>query len=260
MADDFGATAASGGAGNNRPGYTRVDPASLPPTSFTQVAPQIAQQTVDTQYIDPLRKQQEDQLAALRAAAEGKTPSAAELQAKAAADRAAAQQYGLAASLQGGMSAGGALRQASQGAAQVQGEANTQGAILRAQEQARARDALTQALTGQRGQEQELSKFKADVQLQTDMANQRAKLTAMGFDASAINALLAAKMQAAGYSMDAIKTILAINQQNTQATNDWNTTILKTAGTVAAGGIPVGGVPGGGGGGAGDGLMTPTMF
>lgn len=214
-------------------------------TSFTGAAPQIAQQPIDTTQIDLVRKQQEDQISALRAAAEGKTPSAADIQSRDAASKAASQQYGLAAALQGGMSAGGALRQASQGAAQVQGEASTQGAILRAQEQSRARDSLTSALSGQRGQEQEIAKAQADVRLQTDIANQRSKLTSMGLDAQAINALLAAQLQAQGYSMEAIKAILAMNQANTQAQNDWNTTILKTAGTVATAGA--GGAPAAGG-------------
>lgn len=250
-----------GGGGGAAAGVGGVNRAPQTSPTFTAQAPMISNPGISTQYIDPLRQQQLDQLEALKAAAAGTVPSAAELQSRDAASKAASQQYGLAAALQGGMSAGGALRQASQGAAQIQGEANTQGAILRAQEQARARDALTQALAGQRGQEQQLAQAQSDVKLQTDLANQRTKLQAMGLDNSSINALLDAQLRAMGYSNDMARSIIAANAANTEAQNDRNKMILNTGANILAlgarGGAGGGGYvdPNAGSTGSGDSLM-----
>jgi hypothetical protein len=152
-------------------------------------------------WIDASRKLQFQNLTGLQNAAEGNVPSAAEIQAKNMAARAGAQQFGMAAALQGGHSPGNVLRRAQMGAMDVAAQAREQGAALRAQEQATARGQLTGALTGIRGNEQDLGTSQATLNQQNRNALLQAQLQAMGFGNQAAGAAAdaAAKDQAAQY-------------------------------------------------------------
>lgn len=101
---------------------------------------------------DPTRSadiygQQQAAISQLAQAAAGNVPSPAELQMRQAADRGAAQSFGLASALQG-RSPGGALRNALQSNASILGRTNADAGILRARETADARGQLVGALQG----------------------------------------------------------------------------------------------------------------
>lgn len=98
---------------------------------------------------------------ALEAAAQGKTPSAAEAQMRQAMGRATNQQFALARSTPG-LAPGAALRQASIGAAAASQDIAGQAAALRAQEQAQARGQLANYSLGQ--QQQQLQRDQYDRQ------------------------------------------------------------------------------------------------
>src|SRR5262245_43120589 len=176
---------------------------------------------VDRANIDPYAKQQQDAINAIAAASRGEGPSAAELQLRAEADRAAGQQFGLASALQGGLSPGAALRQAQIGSAGVLGEANQQAAILRAKEQADARNALVGALQGVRGQEQELA-----------LSNLRSRLESMGLDQRAIEALLNAQVAATGQGVSAATGIMNADALRAQSANQFKGGVNQTAGNL----------------------------
>lgn len=95
------------------------------------------------------REQQQAAIQQLQDAASGKVPSAAELALTRQSGIDAARQQGLAAALQGSNPAA-ALRQASMGAAKVAGDTAANAAQLRAKEQADARTALANTLSGVR--------------------------------------------------------------------------------------------------------------
>jgi len=140
-------------------------------------------------FIDAARRLQFQNLTGLQDAATGNVPSAAEIQGRNMAARAGAQQFGLAAALQGGHSPGSVLRRAQMGAQDVAAKAREDAGALRAQEQATARQQLTGALAGIRGNEQDLSTAQAQL-------NQQDR-----------HDLLMAQLQAQGYSLDAAKAI-----------------------------------------------------
>lgn len=203
-----------GGMAYNLPG-AHGQPAVPPPPN-----------TVDNTQSQQTRTQQQDALDALKAAANGTVPSAAELQMRQQASRNAAQQYALAATLQG-RSPGGALRQASIGDAMVQGQTNADAGTLRATEQANARNAYTTALGGVRGQDQ-----------QTELANLNAKLTAMGYDVQTKNAILAAQLQAQGYDVSTANAIIAAQTAAADSANKFKGGVIGTAGAVGAALLP----------------------
>ena len=98
---------------------------------------------------EQIRGRQLSGLDALSAAAEGRVPSAAELQGSRQLQQAIAGQFALAASARGGAGAQALARQQAQSlAARQTTDVAGQAAILRAQEQSRAREILAQA-TGQ---------------------------------------------------------------------------------------------------------------
>jgi len=223
-----GASGAAGGAGaaSGLPGGhgETLAPTGNATTAAGPVAAPargLAPPAVNTSQSDQIRQQQLRNLNDLSQAARGVTPSAAELQGKAAADRAAAQQYGLAVALQG-RNAGAALRQASEGAARVQGDANTQAAALRAQEMANARNQLSQALSGTRGQD-----------AASAVADLNAKLTTMGYDENMKRSLLAAQLQAMGYGTGMVNDIMGANKANVDSGNAYRGAIFDTIGNIA---------------------------
>lgn len=128
-----------------------ITAANAAPTTLARVDP-ITGATIDQGASDQTRGQQETSLAGLRAAATGAVPSAAELQLRQTTDRNVKNQYALAAALQG-RSAGGALKQASDATGDLNAQAAADAAVLRANEQAAARTAESNALSGVRGQD-----------------------------------------------------------------------------------------------------------
>lgn len=98
------------------------------------------------------RAQQQQQLDALQAAANGTTPSVAAMQAEHARQANVANQFGLAAAMRG-HSPGGALAQASDATARINSDASASGAALRADEMQKAQLALAQQTAGARNQD-----------------------------------------------------------------------------------------------------------
>lgn len=196
-----------------------------------------------TNYIDPVRNAQGDALGLLHDAALGNQPSAAEIAGKAAADRAASQQFGLAAALQGGMSAGGALRQASEGSAAILGQNANDMAANRAKEIENAQGQLVQGLGGLRKDEFSQASDQAHLNLETQLANQRAELTQRGLDNQQINALLAAQLEAMGIDAKVASAIVDANSKNAAADNAYKSAIING---VMSGGtsLVTGGFPG----------------
>lgn len=115
-----------------------------------------------------------------RDAALGNVPSAADLQAQRASDRALREQRGLAASLQG-RSVGGAIQAATSGAANQIAEIQAAGAERRAAEQAAARGQLLQGSAALSGQDIDVSKTAAA--LQTDVNKLNASLALQAAEA-----------------------------------------------------------------------------
>lgn len=145
-------------------------------------APQAGLVQLDQTNIDPLRQRQGVALDQLQAAANGTLPSAAELAAQAAANRASAQAYGNAAALQGGASSGGALRQALDAGTQAQGDIQTKLLADRAAEQATARQQLVQGIGNAQQQEGTLATSNANLAQQTGLANQTADVNTRSQD------------------------------------------------------------------------------
>lgn len=108
--------------------------------------------SLNKQQADETRARQMAALGGLEDAAAGRVPSAAELQMRAEAGRNVAATLGQARAL-GGRSAGGAARAGTLASADILSRNSIQGAQLRAAEQDRNRQALTQAALGIRGQD-----------------------------------------------------------------------------------------------------------
>lgn len=170
-------------------------------------------------YIDDTRQRQNQALDLLLGAAQGNTPSQAEIASKAAADRAASQQFGIAAALQGSLSPGATLRQASEGSASILGNNANDLAANRAKEMSDARNQLVSGLGGLRTQENTLGLGQAQMNLDAQLANQRAILAQRGLDNQQINALLAAYVQTLGLSVEQARAIVDANFKNAAADN-----------------------------------------
>lgn len=208
------------GLGNERAGFAGT------------AAPIVGNVQVDQSQIDPLRARQNASLDDLTAASKGLVPSAAELQAKIQADRAASQQFGQAAALQGGMSAGGALRQASTGAAQVLGDVANQNAVLRANEQAQARQQLVGALSGVRGAEQDLGTTNAGLTQQGNLANQNSQIQTTGQDFDWKKALLSGQNTANQTAEQAAAAAAAAEAQRIASENAYKGALVGAGGSI----------------------------
>lgn len=196
------------------------------------IAPQSGGTLIDQNQIGGLRDQQQAAINGLAAAAAGNVPSPAELQAQRQAQIAGAQQFGQAAALQGGMSSGGALRNALQGSAQLQGDIANQGAILRAQEQANARNALVGALSGARGQEQDLATGQAGLNQQNNLANLTAQLNNSGQNLDWMKALLSGQLQSQNTAVTGQGQVAAANASAAAAKNARDASILGTGASL----------------------------
>jgi hypothetical protein len=119
-------------------------------------------QQIATGPADEIRARQTGALDLLTGAATGAAPSAAVIAGQNAADRAAAQQFGLAAAL-GGRTPGAALRTASMGSAGILNQNAADMAAARAAEMATARQGLVQGLQGVRGQDQQVATDQAQI-------------------------------------------------------------------------------------------------
>lgn len=133
-------------------------------------------QRIDTGNQDQVRARQMDLLSMLEAAAAGRGgPSPAELMLQRAAERSAAQQFGMAQAARG-QSAGSALRQAMMGAANIHAQQSADAAILRAQEQDQARRSLIGALEATRGADIGIATQQAQLLQQAGLQNQQTAL------------------------------------------------------------------------------------
>lgn len=168
----------------------------------------------------------------MRAAADGTAPSAAIIAGKAAADRAASQQFGQAAALQGALSPGAALRMASEGSAGILGQNANDMAALRATEMAQARGAYSNALSGLRQQ---------DIGLSTDQG--RLTMDAAQLDEERNKNLMMGQLQAMGYSVDAAKAIVDAQARQAASENAYKGGIISSVTSLPI----LGGGRGGGG-------------
>lgn len=165
------------------------------------IAP-VAAGTVDAARIDTgreeqIRREQTSAIGDIRAAARGEVPSAADIQTKAAVERAIANQFSAATAAQG-RSVGGALRGATEGAAAQVADIESQGAARRAAEQEAARGLLVTATGQARGQDigqaqaqaqldQQASIVNQDAGLRAQVANQSTELQRQGLNAQEAN-------------------------------------------------------------------------
>jgi hypothetical protein len=158
--------------------------------------------TIDTGQSGQTRDQQEQQLAALTAAANGTAPSAAELQGRAQAGRDAASVLGAARAL-GGRSAGGVARAATLGESDILARSNANAATQRAAEQATARGELSNTLSALRGQDIGQATNQAGLTQQQYGNNLNAQLQTNAQTEEHRKALLQAQLQAMGYGTTA---------------------------------------------------------
>jgi len=178
---------------------------------------------LDTAQADQTRARQQASLDALTGAANGTVPSAAELQMEEQAGRNNAATLGMARAL-GGRSAGGSARAATL----AQGEANANttvaGAAQRAAEQANARNALSSALQGVRGQDIDTSQANANLGQAANANNLQAQTQANQLAEQHRQELLKAQLEALGIGQKAAGDTVQASQANTNAIN-------KTKGT-----------------------------
>lgn len=175
LAAGGGPTAATHASAGTLPMVGDITASTAAPTTLQRTGA-ITDTTVDRTQSDQTRGQQQVSLADLRTAAEGRVPSAAELQLRQTTDRNVANQYALAAALQG-RSAGGALKQASDAAGDLNAKAVADAAILRATETAAARKAESDALLGVRTGDITVAGKQADITSATKTTNQSADIT-----------------------------------------------------------------------------------
>lgn len=116
----------------------------------------------------------------LEALSQGRGPSLADAQMRAAMDRSAGQQAGLAQSGRGNPAA--AMFQAQTGLGGMQTRAAQDAAQARIAEQQMALQQLGLTLHGARGQDEQTNQFNANEQNQTALANLDARLRKMGLD------------------------------------------------------------------------------
>jgi hypothetical protein len=174
----------------------------LPTVSRTTVPPPVVAGRTTTAGVSGQSQwtdSQREAAAAIRNAMAGQGPSAAELQGRAAADRAAAEQLSMAAGARG-RNVAAANRIAAANIAQIHQQAAGQAAELRAREQAQARGELAQLGTAARGQD-----------LQAETSN--AELT--------LKAALASDDRAYGASVENAKNALAAVGLDDKYTNEW---------------------------------------
>jgi hypothetical protein len=128
-----------------------------------------------------LRDQQSALANALMAQASGQGPSLAQQQLKQATDRGIQQQMAAAAA-QGGAGRGGALLALNNQASQARQQAASDSAGLALNEQLGARNQLGQVLAGARGQDMAYAGQNAQLQQQTNLANQQAEMQQRGMN------------------------------------------------------------------------------
>jgi len=160
------------------------------------------QATINTTPQQEFRTQQQSLAGALAARARGETPSAAEMQFKAASDRALAQQMAMQAGASGAQGAA-ARRQAVQQQGTLGQQLAAQGAQLRAQEQAAAEQSLAGVLQGARTSDiglataqGQLDESSLERSLRSNLANQGADLDVLKTNAAAGNQMAIAELQA----------------------------------------------------------------
>ena len=216
-------------------------------------------------------------LGGMEQAAAGAVPSAAEMQMRRGLDQAMANQLALAARARGGQTSL-ALRSAADNVAGMQSQGTLQAAELRAAEQARAREALVQAMQGVRSQEGalRLDRFgrsvdaanryadqagqafrdvgqldlgRAGLTMRGEEANQGAGLRASALDAEreqAMRQALFASLGGMGQQTQDLYAVQAGNQSNRQKLLDAASQLLMKRALFNPSGGTAGGSAGGG--------------
>lgn len=202
--------------GNVQQRQAPVATAANAPNAAQMIAAQINPQA------NALRGEQLQDIEALRRAATGAGPSAAELQMRQGLDRGMAAQRSAAASMRG-VNPALAQRMTTDNIANLQADVAGQTGVLRAQEQAAARDALAQAMYAARGQDIGLATTQAGLQQQADMANmqanQQAAMLGAGFEQQTALANQQAALMAAGQGDAAMARYLGLGMGGEDAAN-----------------------------------------
>ncbi|HET6284446.1 MAG TPA: hypothetical protein VFH73_26050 [Polyangia bacterium] len=182
-----GGITASQAGGNTLTHVGGVDASQATKGTLTR-AGAIGPTTISRTEDEQIRQRQQDLLAGLQAAADGKVASAAELQSRQALDRNVSNQYALAASLQG-RSPGGALKTAADAVGDLNAHAAADAAILRATETAGARNTYANMLSGVRGQDIGVATDQAGLEQAGKVQNQNVEVTQSGQQFAANNDL-----------------------------------------------------------------------
>jgi hypothetical protein len=198
-------------------------------------APQAGLVQLDQTNIDPLRQRQGTALDQLQQATAGTLPSAAEIAAKDAANRASAQAYGNAAALQGGNSSGGTLRQALDAQTQIQGDLQTKLLADRAAEQATARQQLVQGIGAAQSNEGQLATSNANLAQQTGLANQTSAVNTRAQDINREQNLISGATADTSNATAAAKAALDAKVQEQANDNALKGAELGAAGSIVGG-------------------------
>jgi hypothetical protein len=186
---------------------------------------------LDQQQANETRARQTQALDALTAAANGTVESPAELQMRQEAGRSVAATLGQARAL-GGRSAGGAARAGTLASADILAKNNADAATLRASETANARNQLTAALGGVRGQDVETAAKNADLNQAANANNLNSQLQQNELAEKQRQALIDAQLKALGIGTQASSSILNAGAANANADNKQKGGILDTVGNL----------------------------
>lgn len=181
-------------------------------------APAQTRVELDTTNPDQIRERQLAALGGLNDAANGRVPSAAEIQMRREAARNSAATLGAARAL-GGRSAGGAARAGTLASADILSQNNVAGAQLRASEQERARAAEIAALGGVRGQDTDISQANANLNQAANANNLTAQTQANQLAEQHRQALLDAQLKALGIGTTAAGDTVSASKANADADN-----------------------------------------
>lgn len=188
---------------------------------------------LDTANSDQIRARQLGSLDALTAAANGTVPSAAEIQLEQQAAKNNAANLGAARAL-GGRSAGGAARNATVANAEANNATNVAAAAQRAVEQANARNALSGALTGVRGQDVDVSQANANLGQAANANNLQAQTQTNQLAEQHRQNLINAQLSALNIGTTGGTAGLTAAAKNADAANKQKAGILGTASDVLA--------------------------
>lgn len=167
---------------------------------------------------DQIRQRQLAALGGLNDAANGRVPSAAEIQMRREAAKNTAATLGQARAL-GGRSAGGVARAGTLASADMLSQNNVAGAQLRASEQERARAAEIAALGGVRGQDTDISQADANLHQMANQNNLTAQTQQNQLAEQHRQALLDAQLKALGLQVDAAGNVVRAGEKNADAEN-----------------------------------------